>query len=113
MPPAIDLDHLDQYVCGDRALLDEILTIFEEQARLWLARLDPESDDESWRNAAHALKGASRGVGAWRIGDICEAAEDMIDAGPDKATRRRAVVDELESLIVEAVGEVGRIRSVA
>lgn len=113
MSQAIDLNHLNQYVCGDDALLDEILCIFVEQAALWTERLDPGADDEAWRNAAHALKGASRGVGAWRIGDICEAAESLIGAIDAKANRRLECLAELRRQVDVAIREAAQIRSAA
>ena len=58
----IDLQHLDKYVAGDRALRDEILAIFEEQADLWTRMLDPRGEDSAWKDAAHALKGAAPGT---------------------------------------------------
>ena len=113
MPQAIDLDHLQKYVCGDRALLDEILCIFEDQARKWIAQFDPDADDEAWRNAAHALKGASRGIGAWRIGEICEAAEGLIGGLQGKAEQRLQALLELKQLVADAVGEAAEIRRAA
>lgn len=110
MTPTIDLAHLDQYVCGDNALLDEILTIYEDQAELWLARLQPSQDDEDWRNAAHALKGASRGVGAWAVGDLCEAAEALVAGAPEKAARRRSLLADLTVKLGAAISEARAIR---
>lgn len=110
MKPAIDLDHLDQYVMGDTALLDEVLTIFTEQARLWLGALDPMLDDEKWRSAAHALKGASRGIGSWAIADLCERAEMLVGGAPEKMARRRTLLDELSKRISAATAEAQRLR---
>ncbi len=113
MTSAIDLAHLDLYVCGDRALLDEILTIFEEQAEMWVSRLDPALPDEPWRNAAHALKGASRGVGAWAIGDLCEHAERLVGAVSNKLGARKTFLTELKACLEEAVEDAQRIRRAA
>ncbi len=110
---AIDLDHLEQYIGGDVALRDEILTIFDEQARMWVSRLNLAEDDEVWRNAAHALKGAARGVGAWAIGDLCEAAETLIAGAPEKVAKRRAILAMISQLVDEAVGEARRLRDCA
>lgn len=83
MSAPIDYSHLDMYVQGDRALLDEILTIFEDQAKALKAALDPAATDDVWRHAAHTLKGAARGVGAFSLGDAAEQAEGLVgeDAG--------------------------------
>ena len=103
MSTAIDLAHLDMYVSGDTALLAEILTIFEEQADLWVSRLEPLLPDEPWRNAAHALKGASRGVGAWAIGDLCEHAESLVGGIANKLGARKTCLTELRACLEEAV----------
>lgn len=110
---AIDLDHLEQYIGSDTALRDEILTIFDEQARMWVDRLDPSEDDEIWRNAAHALKGAARGVGAWQVGDLCEAAEELIAGAPEKVAKRCAILEKISRLVDLAVGEARRLRDCA
>ncbi|MEE2691712.1 MAG: Hpt domain-containing protein [Pseudomonadota bacterium] len=113
MAGVIDLDHLELYVCGDAALRDEILTIFTEQAEMWMSRLDPGLPDEEWRNAAHALKGASRGVGAWSVGDLCEAAEKLVGGDARKAASRRAVLSELNAELELAVAEAREHRDAA
>ncbi|MEZ5921493.1 MAG: Hpt domain-containing protein [Parvularculaceae bacterium] len=92
MADPIDLKHLDQYVCGDAGLLDEILSLFVEQATRWARCLSADMDDEEWRHAAHTLKGASRGVGAWALGDIAERAEAMTGG---RTGERKALLAEL------------------
>ena len=109
-PALIDLDHLDRYVAGDRALRDEVLGIFEEQAAMWTRMLDPRAEDKAWRDAAHALKGASRGVGAWNIGDTCQAAETLIGDARDEEARA-ATLAELRAQVERTVAEVRRLRS--
>ncbi len=106
----IDVDHLDRYVAGDRALRDEILAIFEEQAAMWTRMLDPRAEDTAWRDAAHALKGASRGVGAWEVGDLCANAEKLIgdDASVDA---RMAAVDALKDAVHRTIADVRRLRA--
>lgn len=110
MKPAIDLEHLNQYVFGDAALLDEILAIFTEQASHWLDRLDPMMGDEDWRNAAHTLKGAARGIGSWAIADLCEKGEDLIGGVPEKTAKRRALIDQLGFRIDAAIIEAQRLQ---
>ena len=76
----LDLDHLALFVADDVALRDEILAIFRNQTESWIACLDPATNDNAWHDAAHALKGASRGVGAWALGDLCAEAETLVGA---------------------------------
>lgn len=110
MPVPIDLDHLRLYVGDDRALLDEILTIFDEQAESWLARLDPVADDESWRHAAHSLKGASRGVGAWAVGDLAERAETLVGPTANKVSQRADLLRDLRAAVTSAVAFARDVR---
>lgn len=107
----IDRSHLDQYVFGDRALLDEILTIFIEQASAWIDRMQPALDDEAWHLAAHTLKGASRGVGAWALGDLAEAAEGLVGAG--QAETRRVITVKLKAAADAAIANAREMRDEA
>lgn len=109
----IDLVHLDKYVAGDIGLRDESLMIFSEQADMLREKFSSAETDEAWRNTAHALKGASRGVGAWALGDLCEEAEGMIGQIAGKAERRAAILVSIHRRISEAMGEVKRLRSLA
>ncbi|ADM10291.1 hypothetical protein PB2503_11219 [Parvularcula bermudensis HTCC2503] len=105
----IDVHHLNQYVAGDRALRDEILAIYEQQVETWAEVLNPMANDTAWRDAAHALKGASRGVGAWEIGQICEEAEGMI--GPEASLDDRAdALNRLRDVVRATINEVRRLR---
>ena len=54
-------------------MVDEVLGLFREQAALWAPLI--EADAEGWADAVHTLKGAGRGVGAFALGQACEAAE--------------------------------------
>ncbi len=95
MTAPIDLEHLNKYVFGDEALLREILGIFREQIATLANRMAPDASDDDWRLAAHTLKGAARGVGAWALGDAAERAEALgADAGPDvRAVLLQEVID--------------------
>jgi len=114
MRAAIDLAHLEQYVAGDRALRDEVLSIFEQQAEVWSRMLEPGAPDDAWRDAAHALKGAARGVGAWEVGDLCERAEALVGSDEDRLVRvrRSVLLDDLKDAIRSAVDAVVRLRRV-
>jgi len=69
----VDFTYLEGFAAGDEALVDEVLELFREQSVIWGAMLTP--DNEGWRDAVHTLKGAGRGVGAFVLGDICQACE--------------------------------------
>ena len=107
----IDLDHLDKYVVGDTALRDEILTIFVDQARMLLEQFKPSQTDEGWKNTAHALKGAARGVGAWKLGDLCEEAETFIAQMPGKSEHRASTLIAIRHQVDACVLEAERLRA--
>ena len=96
----IDLNHLDQYVAGDAALMDEILSIFIEQAEGWATKLAPYLEDEVWHDSCHALKGASRGVGAWALGDLAEKGERL--KGEDVDVARLDLIQKIRREVAVA-----------
>lgn len=86
----VDIEHLNRYTGGDRAINEEVLRLFEtsctrivaelellmEQSKLPQSALQPA---KAWANAAHTLKGAARSVGAF---ELAEAAEEAEKCGP-------------------------------
>lgn len=109
----IDLDHLEKYVAGDDALRHEILSIFGDQAEMLSGQFSISQTDEGWRNTAHALKGAARGVGAWALGDLCEAAEALIGQIAGKQERRAALLVSIRLHLSRALAEAARLREAA
>ena len=74
----MDFAYLENVVAGDRGVIAEILQMYCEQAALWQARLagpDGTGPDDDWRDVVHTIKGASRGIGAVALGDVCERVE--------------------------------------
>jgi Hpt domain len=69
----VDFAYLEGFAAGDDDLIDEVLAIFREQSEIWGAMLTP--GNEGWRDGVHTLKGAGRGIGAFQLGDACEACE--------------------------------------
>lgn len=104
---AIDFAHLDKYVMGDDVLRDEVLEIFIAQLDMHVRNLDPSRDDMSWKNTAHTLKGAARGVGAWEVGELCQAAEALIGDVNNKLKARETLLSALR-LKAEAATEAAR-----
>ncbi|MCB2113717.1 MAG: Hpt domain-containing protein [Parvularculaceae bacterium] len=108
MSDPIDLEHLNLYTVGDNGLLDEILSLFIEQVESLSNRLCEIPDSETWREASHKLKGASRGVGAWALGDLAETAEQAA-AGND--AERKAIAEEIAQAAREAIEFAVRTRN--
>jgi hypothetical protein len=70
---AVDFAYLESFTAGDRQVISEVLALFQQQAEGWVVSL--RATDPGWRDVVHTIKGAARGVGANRLGDVCEQAE--------------------------------------
>lgn len=104
---AIDLEHLERFTAGDRALEHEVFRLFREQVHQWLRLLEPDAEESHWRSAAHTLKGTAKGVGAHRLAEACLAAEAVSgDAGTVVA--RSAAASEVREAAYAALAFVER-----
>ena len=77
---AIDLEHLARYTGGEKGLNTEMLRLFDGQITDMVAELNAllaSRDGKRWREVAHTIKGAARGVGAFSMGDVAAAAEPI------------------------------------
>jgi hypothetical protein len=73
--PIIDLAHLGSQTLGNFALQREILGLFDDHAARMLAEIKAARSPEPRREAAHALVGAARGVGAFAVARAALAVE--------------------------------------
>ncbi len=96
----IDLVHLARHTLGDPQLEREVLQLFAAQARTYLNRIKEAGDARTWRESAHTIKGAARGVGAWKVAEEADRAERMAFSPDDE--RCRNSVAALESAIDSA-----------
>ena len=71
--PAVDFAYLESFVANDRAIVREVLGLFRQQAEGWSSKLNGEAAD--WRDVAHTICGAARGIAANALGDACARAE--------------------------------------
>ncbi len=89
----VDFQHLRRYTFGDQALEKEILSLFLGQLPETIATLRSATSQKDWKVAAHTLKGSCRAVGAFRLGDIAQAAERL-----DFAAESEACADAILSI---------------
>lgn len=97
----VDLVHLARQTLGDRALEQEVLALFVQQATTVREQIVAASTAERLR-LAHGLIGSARGVGAFAIADC--AAE--IERNPDDRkvlARLATLIDEMRDFIA-AIG---------
>ena len=96
MATPIDLDHLARYTGGEKSLNAEILKLFDSQVTDMVGQLHAVievRDAKRWREIAHTIKGAARGVGAFGMGEAAAAAEPIDPANADRA---QAAIQALE-----------------
>ncbi|MDP6563590.1 MAG: Hpt domain-containing protein [Alphaproteobacteria bacterium] len=79
--PAIDLAQLGTYTAGDRDLERELLELFVPNAEGYIDAMAA-GGGAPWSAAAHGLKGVAKGVGAWQLAELAEAAEALSEASP-------------------------------
>ncbi len=96
----VDLVHLERQTLGSRSLECEVLELFHSRSEIYLQRLKDAEEDKAWADAAHAIKGSARGIGAWQVANSAQAAEDL--SGTARAAGCLAVLDDLERSISEA-----------
>jgi HPt (histidine-containing phosphotransfer) domain-containing protein len=94
---------------GDTGLAEEVLGLFREQCDLWMRLLEPSTDTQDWGNAAHTIKGSARGIGAWRLADLCGQAEDEARAAIVTRDGKRAWRDDISFELDRVLHEIARM----
>lgn len=97
----IDLVHLARQTMGDRAVEQEVLALFAQQAVQVRDRIGEASAQERI-SLAHGLKGSARGVGAFAIADCADAIEKQPDNGSE-VKRLAGLINEVREFIA-AIG---------
>jgi HPt (histidine-containing phosphotransfer) domain-containing protein len=72
----VDLVHLSRQTMGDPGLEAEVLRMFLTQARTCLEAWKRAESDAGRKEAAHALKGSARAIGAFGLADHAASAEE-------------------------------------
>lgn len=93
----IDLAHLSRQTMGDRALEQEVLGLFVQQAILVKEQIASASTQDRLR-LAHTLKGSASGVGAFAL---AECAAEIENRPADRATLTRlgGLIDDLRDFV--------------
>jgi len=100
----IDFEHLRTYTAGDQAVEQEVLNLFVHQVELWVRMLEDSGDEESWRDAAHSLKGSARGIGAWLVAELCDRAEKLSQDA--SAAERSIVLGDIKAAISDVIDAI-------
>lgn len=106
---AVDISQLETMTSGDAALAAEAIGIFRQSAELWGRMLDAQSDPDHWADAAHAIKGAARSVGAMPLGDACDAAEKLGRSGDATRTSAGVAISTVKDRLGEALEALAHV----
>jgi HPt (histidine-containing phosphotransfer) domain-containing protein len=93
----VDLVHLHRYTLGNVALDREVLDLFRQTAPAYLDALRQAGEHKAWIDAAHAIKGSARAIGAWKVGLIAERLEKL--PGAPAAAEGAQLIAELSDAL--------------
>ena len=93
----IDLEHLARQTQGDRAIEQEVLSLFAHQAAIARDKIT-EADVTARASLAHSLNGSARAVGAFALAD-CAAEIERDPASRGAVKRLRTLIDEAREFI--------------
>lgn len=103
--PIIDIAHFERMTMNDKSLMSEILSLFREQVEMWTKLLDPNNSTPDFMVGAHTIKGSARGIGAWELGEICNAAEEAAKSMPlskdQKYIWREQILQAMDKVLIE------------
>ena len=71
----VDYAHLKIQAVEDLGVMREVLELFLVHTEQVLEQLSVASDEKTWNQLTHTLKGSARGVGAFAFADAAAAAE--------------------------------------
>ena len=103
----VDMAHLARYTLGDAALEREVFELFCTQSVSYLDQLRAATSHKAWYQAAHALKGSARAVGAWRLARAAEYIE--VPREDSRPGLRATQLQELEASTQEAAAFVATL----
>ena len=103
----IDFDHLNQYVGGDVDLTAEVFGLFKNQVEMWGRALHVDADDGTWEAVTHSLRGTALAVGATKLAQLCEKAEELIGEH-NRPGAREVALQNIEFRISRTTAEIQR-----
>ena len=90
----VDLVFLSRQTGGDRALEEEVLSLFAKQAAVLGDELRGKCTKASRKRNAHTLKGAARAIGAFGLAECAS----RIETDPGNQAPVRALLREVETV---------------
>lgn len=99
----VDMSHFHAMTGGDEALQSEIIGLFRQQAEIWARLLIPDAPVQTWKDAAHTLKGSARGLGLWSLAQACAEAELLASTGKKDGPAIAAGLAKAQSALDDAL----------
>jgi HPt (histidine-containing phosphotransfer) domain-containing protein len=100
----LDIAHLSEYTGDNDEIRDKALSVFIENAPEYYELL-LSADADNWKERAHKLKGAARGLGAWKMAKQGERAE-FLDAPFVNNEDRKRCLAELKTRLDELITHI-------
>src|SRR5262249_28557669 len=101
----VDLSNLRFSIGDDKELEKELFGEFINSSSAIIKQLEKnctaQNDNESWRQAAHALKGIAANLGAVPLAALCRTAQEKFEHGPDEKTALLKNIKESHSEVVK------------
>ena len=96
----VDYDHLQIQAAGDLGVMREVLTLFVTHSEQIIRELEQASDEKTWKQWTHTLKGSARGIGAFAMAEAAADAErHMLD---------KSKLDSLKAAFANARAFIGK-----
>ncbi len=101
--PVLDVAHLRAQTGDDPRLASDVIEIFRGQAEIWGRLLSVAEASETWADAAHAIKGAALGIGAFQLAERCAEAERVGRSGSPSPVQTALVLSDVREALNAAL----------
>jgi HPt (histidine-containing phosphotransfer) domain-containing protein len=101
----LDWDHLSQQTYGDEDLARELLGMLKDQCLRLIPEILSSETLSLQADSAHALKGAARGLGAWRMAALLDILEQELRDGRQIKKEDQRLLEETSTQICEVVDQ--------
>jgi HPt (histidine-containing phosphotransfer) domain-containing protein len=106
----LDIAHLERQTMGDVSLQREVLGLFAEHAARTMDLVKAAESLKERREAAHALVGAARGIGAFEVAAKAASIENDTSDSPAGLAELQSAIEAVCLRIEEHLSEQGSFR---
>ena len=102
MDKIVDLTHLEEMTDNDKVLMKELFEEFDLSGKQTIEQLEESlisGNIETWRSAAHALKGVTLNLGANSLAVLCKIAQERFE---DSTAEKAKMLIEIKAAFIQA-----------